>query len=196
MRARVKQNLSRGSAFRAFLSGALLPLGALTVACGTSKPAGSAASLSGSVIARADGFSSRPGWAEPGQAWSKSGDTLVVVGHAGVRGDQRIEMAFRVSDSYARAELLRFLTVRVVGVLVDSESSGTAVSAEDRRVLEERVKTESEALIDDWFVSGRYWERRKDGDEEVLHVFSRLEVNVPRWRHCSARASAARRVCG
>ncbi len=166
-----------GSFLRSTLVGALLSLGALTLSCGGSgHGADSAASLSGSVVARADGFSSRPGWAEPGQAWSKSGETLVVVGHAKVRGDQRMEMAFRVSDSYARAELLRFLTVRVVAVLVDEESSGTSVSAEERRVLEERVTTESEALIDDWFVSGRYWERRKDGDEEALHVFSRLEV--------------------
>src|SRR6476620_6763300 len=114
--ASVKSRRPLGSFLRALLSSALLSASALTLACGTGKPADSAASLSGSVVARADGFSSRPGWAEPGQAWSKSGDTLVVVGHAKVRGDQRMEMAFRVSDSYARAELLRFLTVRVVAV--------------------------------------------------------------------------------
>ncbi len=177
MGARVKLSKSAGSRFRTLLSCALLSMSALTLSCGKGGPgADSAASLSGSVVARADGFSSRPGWAEPGQAWSKSGETLVVVGHAKVRGDQRMEMAFRVSDSYARAELLRFLTVRVVAVLTDEESSGSGVSAEERHVLEERVTTESEALIDGWFVSNRYWERRKDGDDESLHVFSRLEV--------------------
>lgn len=177
MGARLKLYKSAGSSLRTLLSVVLLSASALTLSCGKGGPgADSAASLSGSVIARADGFSSRPGWAEPGQAWSRSGETLVVVGHAKVRGDQRMEMAFRVSDSYARAELLRFLSVRVVAVLTDEESSASGVSAEERRVLEERVTTESEALIDGWFVSNRYWERRKDGDEEALHVFSRLEV--------------------
>jgi len=160
----------------AFLLGILL---FVVVACSKGTPAANAPTteLTGTVTARADGFDSRPGWAEPGQAWSKTGETLIVVGHAKVAGDQRMEMAFRVSDSYARAELLRFLTVRVVAVLTDEEASGTGgLGAEDRRVLEERITTQAEALIDDWFVSARYWEKRKDGKGETLHVFSRLEV--------------------
>jgi len=148
---------------------------------GTSAPDAPKTELVGNVTARADGFNARPGWAEPGQAWSRSGETLVVVGYAKVRGDQRQEMAFRVSDSYARAELLRFLTSRVVAVLTDEEASGGGgLSEEERRVLEERITAQSEAVIDQWFVSARYWERRQEGKTESLHVFSRLEVDRTR----------------
>lgn len=154
-------------------------LALLVAACGGSSQESKApeAALTGDVIARADGFDSRPGWAEPGQAWGKSGDTLVVVGHARVPGDQREEMALQVSDSYARAELLRFLTVRVTAVLLDTQTSGSAELGEEaRQAIEERITSRAEATIDDWFIGARYWEKRQDDGTLYLHAFSRLEV--------------------
>lgn len=161
-------------------------LALLALACSGSSPEPKTpeAALSGDVIARADGFASRPGWAEPGQAWGRNGDSLVVVGHARVPGAEREEMALQVSDSYARAELLRFLTVRVTAVLLDAEASGTAASGERsgelseeaQTAIEERITSRAEATIDDWFIGARYWEKREDDGKAYLHAFSRMEV--------------------
>jgi hypothetical protein len=143
------------------------------VGCGSAPKSSSlpGQQLSGEVTARADGFRERPDWAEPNQLWTRTGERLAVVGYVSVPADKRIDMAYRVADSYARAELLRFITTRVVAVLTDVQSTAGG------KRLSERIEDSARAIIDDWPVVAHYWEKRKRGGDQRMHVFARIEVD-------------------
>jgi hypothetical protein len=128
--------------------------------------------LAGDVVTRAEGFSDRPAWADADRPFVRQGDRVSVVGYVAIRGDQRAEAGFRAADSYARAELVRFLSVRVVSVLEDTLKSG------EPGKITERIETTASSLIDAIEPSQRYWEKRKDGGEERLHIYSRLDLDA------------------
>ena len=132
---------------------------------------GTSADLSGTVTGRTEGLSARPDWADANQPWSRYADSLRVVGYVSVRADQRKEMAYRAADSYARAELVRFLSSRVVSVLEDQVKTGEAEQ------LRERIDVTAQSFVDELTIEQRYWERRQTADGERLHVWSRLDID-------------------
>ena len=142
----------------------------MAVGCGSSLPSANQATA-GVVTARAEGYSERPVWADPNQALQQNGQQLIVVGYASIHAEQRLEMGYRAADSYARAELLRFLTTRVVAVLEDRQTGSGA------QTLSETVEDSASAVVDNWTVAAHYWEKRKVAGQERLHVYSRLEVD-------------------
>ena len=142
----------------------------MALGCGSSLPLANQATA-GVVTSRAEGYSDRPAWADPNQALQQNGQQLIVVGYVSIHPEQRLEMGYRAADSYARAELLRFLTTRVVAVLEDQQTSSGAQS------LRETVEDSASASVDNWTVAAHYWEKRKVSGQERLHVYSRLEVD-------------------
>src|SRR5690606_24000269 len=96
------------------------------IACGGGGTKGAATPKGheGRVIERAEGYSSRPAWADENRPWSRSESQIRVVGYVTIAGEQRMEAGYRAADSYARAELLRFLSVRIVAVLEDRVAAG------------------------------------------------------------------------
>jgi hypothetical protein len=127
--------------------------------------------ITGQVTQRAEGYSERPDWADANRPWSRQGDSIRLVGYVAIRGDQRMETGYRAADSYARAELVRFLSVRVVSVLEDQVTTG------EPQALREHIEVTAQSWVDDLAVAQRYFERRKTGDEEKIHIWSRLDVD-------------------
>jgi hypothetical protein len=125
----------------------------------------------GEVVERAEGFSSRPPWADPGMPVSKKDDTLRVTGYLVIDEGKRIETGYKATDSYARAELIRFLATRVVAVL---EHKIDSKGAEE---LSETIKTEAGAWVVDIPVAARYWEKRKNGGKLATHLYSRVDLS-------------------
>lgn len=150
-----------------------LILAAAVSGCGGSKPADSASPAAGigEVIERSEGFATKPDWANENEPWSRSEGQLRVVGYVAIRGDQRMEAGNRAADSYARAELLRFLSVRIVAVLEDRVAEG------EPEMLREHITETAQAVVDDLSVGARYYERRKQGSEEFLYIYSRIDVD-------------------
>lgn len=149
-----------------------LVLMGLSVACGNGRPARlGGAEITGQVTARAEGYADRPGWADANDPWSRQGDGLRIVGYVAIRGDQRMEAGYRAADSYARAELVRFLSVRVVSVLEDQVKTG------EPEKLRERIEVTAQSWVDELTVAQRYWERRKTGSDEKVHIWSRLDID-------------------
>lgn len=158
-------------------------LGASVLGCGGSG-SGKDVQFGGQVIARAEGFSARPDWADPNQPLRQSGSSLNFVGSVVIDGDQNLQMGYRASDSYARAELLRFLRTRVVAVLFDAEGSDP-----QRRRLEEVLDESAEAFIGDWSIEAHYWEKASQSGKTKLLVFSRLDVDAASLADLFARAA-------
>jgi len=100
-----------------------------------------------------------------------------------IQAEQRLETGYRAADSYARAELLRFLSTRVVAILTDS------LTGDGDQVLREHVVETATGMVDDWIVTGRYWEKRGQGDDAQLHIWSRLEVDKERVREMLSQAT-------
>jgi hypothetical protein len=141
-------------------------------ACGSSQPSRlPGTEITGDVVERAEGYAERPDWADPNQPWSRHGDTVRVTGYVAIRGDQRKEAGYRAADSYARAELVRFLSVRVVSVLEDQVKTG------ESPVLRERIEETAQSWVDSLTIAQRYFERRKSSNADKLHIFSRLDVD-------------------
>src|SRR5690606_31551191 len=148
----------------------LLMLGLIACGGGGTKGATSPQGQEGRVVERAEGYASRPAWADENKPWSRSETQVRVVGYVAIAGNQRMEAGYRAADSYARAELLRFLSVRIVAVLTDKVATG------EPEILRESIEETAQAVIDDLPVSGRYYERRKAGSVETLHVYSRIDL--------------------
>ncbi len=143
-------------------------------ACGAGAgTSGGTSALPGSdqVIERAEGFSERPAWADANNPFSRRADQVRVVGFVDIDGDQRIEAGFRAADSYARAELVRFLSTRIVAVLKETLSSDEAAT------LSEVIHESATALIDDISITAHYWERVPGKDGERLHLYSRADID-------------------
>ena len=117
--------------------------------------------ITGDVVERAEGYAERPDWADPNQPWSRHGDTVRVTGYVAIRGDQRKEAGYRAADSYARAELVRFLSVRVVSVLEDQVKTG------ESPVLRERIEETAQSWVDSLTIAQRYFERRKSSNADT-----------------------------
>lgn len=145
----------------------------LACACSTTGKQGAEApgSQAGEVLERSEGYSERPGWADENQPWSRGDSEIRVLGYVAIRGDQRMAVGNRAADSYARAELMRFLSVRVVALLEDSVAAG------EPDLLRESIEVTAQGVIDDLPVSGRYYERRTTGSDEMLHIFSRIDLD-------------------
>lgn len=160
--------------FARWLAPALLALAAAfsVLGCSGSGKNQAGAKAAGSVVERSEGFTSRPDWADANQPLRHNGSVLSFVGSVDIGGDQNLQVGYRAADSYARAELLRFLQTRVVAVLTDREGTDPA-----RRKVEEVIEEHAEAVVDDWTIEGHYWEKRKDGDKTTLSIFSRLDVD-------------------
>lgn len=147
-------------------------LALFTLGCGARGATGGATSASsGQVVERAEGFETSPAWARKDTPWAEQDGVLSLVGHVEVAGSQRLEMAYRAADSYARAELLRFLKTRVLALL---EESRTGTGDESVR---ERVEERAAALVDDWLIATRYWEKRRVDGKDRLDVYSKLDVD-------------------
>lgn len=177
---------ARGSARRFELWGLLLVLWSCCIAgCGGGAAGSKDAQFGGQVIARAEGFASRPEWADPNQPLRQNGSSLAFVGAVVIEGDQNLQIGYRASDSYARAELLRFLRTRVVSVLFDQEGSDP-----ERRRLEEVLDESAEAFINDWSIEAHYWEKASQSGKTKLLVFSRLDVDAASLADLFTRAAA------
>lgn len=149
----------------------LICLAALeALGCGASSPSVYQPNA-GVVTSRAEGYSDRPSWADANQSLQQNGSLLIIVGYVSIHPEQRLEMGYRAADSYARAELLRFLTTRVVAVLEDRQSSAGA------QILQETLEDNAAASVDSWTIAAHYWEKRRSGNQERLHVYSRLEMD-------------------
>lgn len=140
-------------------------------ACSSQPPRLGGLEITGDLVERSEGYAARPEWADLDHPWSRQGETLRVVGYVAVRGDQRKEAGYRAADSYARAELIRFLSVRVVAVLEDR------VSTSEGAVLRERIDEVAQSWVDNLTIAQRYFERRKSGNEDKVHLFSRLDLD-------------------
>lgn len=141
-------------------------------ACGSPAPSRvGGLEIMGDLIERSEGYAARPEWADLDRPWSRQGETLRVVGYVAIRGDQRKEVGYRAADSYARAELVRFLSVRVISVLEDR------VNTNEGTVLRERIDQVAQSWVDNLTIAQRYFERRKSGDEDKVHLFSRLDLD-------------------
>jgi hypothetical protein len=127
--------------------------------------------ITGQVTQRAEGYTDRPDWADANRPWSRQGDSIRLVGYVAIRGDQRMEAGYRAADSYARAELVRFLSVRVVSVLEDLVKTG------EPEALREHIEVTAQSWVDDLAIAQRYFERRKAGNEEKIHIWSRLDID-------------------
>jgi hypothetical protein len=161
-------------------------LGGLCLAgCGGGSASSGGAQFGGQVLERAEGFSARPDWADPNQPLRQNGSALSFIGALAIEGDQSLQMGYRASDSYARAELLRFLRTRVVAVLFDQETNDPA-----RRKLEEIIDESAEAFIGDWSIEAHYWEKTAQGGKTKLLVFSRLDVDAISMADLFTRAAA------
>ncbi len=161
-------------------------LAGLSLACGgSSRSSGTAATtLSGAVVERAEGFSERPGWADQSHPFSRKEDTLRVTGYVAIGGEQRLEAGYRAADSYARAELVRFLGTRIVAVLEDKlDSEGT-------QKLSERITEEASLWVEDLPVASRYWEKREDDGVGRLHVWSRIDLDGTHLARLTERVAA------
>lgn len=123
---------------------------------------------------RAEGYDARPAWADPNVPFTRKGDEVRVLGFAQIGAEQRLEAGFRATDSYARAELVRFVSTRVVAVLKESMSS------EEADTMSEAITEESSALVDDLLITAHYWERVRKGKKEELHLYSRIDVDRQR----------------
>jgi hypothetical protein len=140
------------------------------LACAGSKGQG-AKSAHGQVVERAEGFSERPAWADPNSPFSRSGDSVRVLGYVSIPAEQRKEAGFRAADSYARAELVRFLSTRIVAVLTDK------ISTEESGQISEIISETAGLLVDDLVIFARYWEKVKDSEGLKWHLYSRVDVD-------------------
>lgn len=98
-------------------------------------------------------------------------DTITAWGMTEVPDGSRMQMAFAGVDAITRAELLKAIQVRVVGVTTDVESTDPA-----RRSL----TVETVEVVDGVLARGgplpHGWARIQRGDRVFLRVWSRLEV--------------------
>jgi hypothetical protein len=169
--------------FKLSVFGVLLWVSCLA-ACGGGSANASGSRFGGQVVARAEGFASRPEWADPDQPLRQNGSALSFVGSVVIGGEQSLQIGYRASDSYARAELLRFLRTRVVSVLFDRESS-----APERRRLEEVLDQSADAVISDWSIEAHYWEKVSQDGKTKLLVFSRMDVDASTLADLFARVT-------
>jgi hypothetical protein len=153
--------------------------------CGGSSSKGPDApdSQSGEIVERAEGYSSRPGWADENRPWSRSKEDLRVIGYVSIHGDQRMDAGYRAADSYARADLLRLLSVRIVAILEDRVATG------EPEVLRDKIEETAQAVVDDLPVTGRYYEKRKNGSVETTHIYSRIDIERQAVLSLLARAA-------
>lgn len=98
-------------------------------------------------------------------------DTITAWGITEVPDGSRMQMAFAGVDAITRAELLKAIQVRVVGVTTDVESTDPA-----RRSL----TVETVEVVDGVLARGgplpHGWARVRRGTNVVLRVWARLEV--------------------
>ena len=156
----------------------------LLAGCGGAAASGMSSANAGTVVERTEGFAERPGWADADNAFSRSGNSVRVVGYVAIGGDQRIETGYRAADSYARAELIRFLSVRVVAVLQDDLKAG------EPGMLSERIEQTASSWVDELIIAQRYYEKRKDDDVEKIHIWSRLDIDQAAVTELLQRATA------
>lgn len=128
----------------------------------------------GRVTERAEGFAERPGWADPNVPFSRREGTIRVLGYVAIDADQRQEAGFRAADSYARAELVRFLSTRIVAVLTDK------VSTREASEISEAISETAQLLIDDISITAHYWEKVETNEGEKLRLYSRIDVDKER----------------
>lgn len=145
-------------------------LGAGLTSCGGGSSTG-AKSPETNVVERAEGFSERPGWADPNVPFSRRDGTVRVLGYVSIDAKKRREAGFRASDSYARAELVRFLSTRIVAVLTDK------VSTNETTQIAEAISENAQLLIDDISITAHYWEKVKADGGEKLHLYSRIDID-------------------
>lgn len=154
--------------------GRFFALALLLAACG--KPAPPARDpdstvISGEVLERSPGQKERPDWADASQPISRAGAALRVAGYVAIPAEKRREAGELVSDSYAKAELLRFLASRVKAILKDR------LSTDQAQLTEERIGERAGGWVAAIPVAERYWERRKDEGGEQWHVWSRVDLS-------------------
>lgn len=123
------------------------------------------------VVERAEGFSERPSWADPNVPFSRQNEEIRVLGYLSIDAKQRRDAGFRATDSYARAELVRFLNTRVVAVLQDK------LSTKEGGQISESITESAHLVIDDLKMAAHYWERTEDEEGSKLHLFSRLDID-------------------
>jgi hypothetical protein len=125
----------------------------------------------GEVVERAEGFSERPPWADPNNPFSRKDNTVRVLGYVGIDETQRLEAGFRAADSYARSELVRFLSTRVAAVLQDD------LSSQEGEAISEAITESSHLLIDDISITSHYWEKVREKGGAKVHLYSRIDVD-------------------
>lgn len=137
------------------------------VACGGAQKS----STTTAVVERAEGFSERPAWADPNSPFTRRENTVRVLGYVAIDAKQRQEAGFRAADSYARAELVRFLSTRIVAVLRDNTST------QEGGEISEAITESAHLLIDDLPIAAHYWEKVQEKDGATLHLYSRIDVD-------------------
>jgi hypothetical protein len=109
-------------------------------------------------------------------------DTLVVAwGFSEVPPKSRLQAAFALSDANARAELVKFVRVQVEDSL---KSNSTATQEE----IESVTREVAHGLLPALSPAQHGWRRLKRGDEQVLQVWSRLELPKERVREIVSKA--------
>lgn len=146
----------------------------LLVACQKTAPPARAPDshvISGEVLERSPGHSARPDWADESQPISRSKEKLRAAGYVAIAAQKRLEAGELAADSYARAEMLRFLASRVKAILKDRVSSRESTTTVE--TITERAGGWVAAIP----IAERYWEKRKDESGEQLHVWSRVDLS-------------------
>jgi hypothetical protein len=154
------------------LAGVLLAL--CFTACGNSAPPPrdpESNVISGEVLDRSPGHAERPDWADESQPISRAGQSLRVAGYVAIPASKRRDAGELVADSYAKAELLRFLASRVKAILKDR------LSTEQAATTVEKITERAGGWVASIPVSERYWEKRRDESGEQWHLWSRVDLS-------------------
>jgi len=139
----------------------------LAVACGGSQ----GAARYGDVIERAEGFSEHPEWADPNHPFTRRGQSVRVLGFVSIAATQKQDVGFRAADSYARAELIRFLNTRIVSVVEENLATN-----KDPKVSE-TITASAHELVDDIPIQLHYWERTSGKQGERLQLYSLIDLD-------------------
>lgn len=139
----------------------------LALGCGASH----GIAQSGDVLERAEGFSEHPDWADPNHPFTRRGPSVRVLGYVSIAATQKQDVGFRAADSYARAELIRFLNTRIVSVI--EESLGTNKDPQ----ISETITASARELVDDIPIQLHYWERTRDKTGERLQLYSLIDLD-------------------
>jgi hypothetical protein len=115
----------------------------------------------------------------PEQTLAVAGDQVEAWGFSEVPPKSRLQAALALSDANARAELVKYVKVKVT----DALSEKSTLTSEE---IESRTQEIARGLLPELPPAQHGWRKLKRGDEIVLQVWSRLTASVARLKELVA----------